>query len=355
MKWLDKLTMTPARTWRLAVDRSPTRGPENLAAASDDRSPEAHAERHPEAPAAPAARKLLKPLPLAGSAAILTTTRAQLVADIRAAGLTEAAVAAVARATAPARHEGRVAQVLTALGGVPTAGPARARFVMQLLCELHGVGGTADQSGAATLRMPWASSLGSGRKHAIDGSAWTAAILDAFWRSYHQFLLPPTAERPRIVIRPEVLGFGVAIAEEADASHIHTDLGTWIPAPADVRWAHALALRALLATLGLPAPEPAPSFAAVAALLAFDGSAIAWSRLIERLQESAQTPIPAQATDWLKEPTPAAATGTERSQEAARMPPPDHAQPGQEQTPAPVPVQDAPAAAPPDPDMPNQG
>jgi len=222
---------------------------------------------------------------LTGGEKMLLTTRAQLIADLRAAGIAEGAIMAVAQATAPARHERRVAEVLTALGGVPTVGPARARFVMQLICELHGVGGTADLSGSATLRMPWARGLGKGRKHAMDGSAWAAAILDAFKRSYRQFLLPQASEHWLTVIRPEVLGFAVALDAEGNGRALQ-ELGTWIPAPDEARWACALALRALLGALELPAPAPAEPFARIMPHLAFDGSAIAWSRLVERLEES---------------------------------------------------------------------
>lgn len=51
-----------------------------------------------------------------------------------------------------------------------------AATAMLAVIELHGIGGRLGITGAATDRMPWASSLGKGRKQATDGGAWDGAI-----------------------------------------------------------------------------------------------------------------------------------------------------------------------------------
>jgi hypothetical protein len=302
MKWLDKLA-EPVRALRAAYNSGVARGDRGFVERRDAPRQYVGSYRGMQSEP-PGINKAREPVYLSGDAKMLVTTRAQLITDLRNAGITEAAIAAVARATAPARHERRVAEVFTALGGAPTAGPTRARFMMQLICELHGVGGTADLEGTATLRMPWARELGKGRKHATDGGAWTAAILATFWRYYRQFLAPSFFEQALTIIRPEISGFVVVLTAEA-AGQQPVALGTWIPSPAEVRWARALALRALLVALELPTPAPAPSFTALKPHPAFEGSALVWSRLLERLDEMSEPASSAEGNTAGRSGTPA--------------------------------------------------
>lgn len=66
------------------------------------------------------------------------------------------------------------------------AGVRRARVLAAL--EEHGVGGPRGYVGGATERMPWARALGKGRKQAVDGEAWSAALRSAFGPDH----APPT-------------------------------------------------------------------------------------------------------------------------------------------------------------------
>jgi hypothetical protein len=87
----------------------------------------------------------------------------------------------VRRATAPARHAARVACTLAAVREFLGPDHTDAEMVAELLCDLNGIGGPfgAGGFGAATVRRPWASALGKGRRRASDGPAWMAAVESA--------------------------------------------------------------------------------------------------------------------------------------------------------------------------------
>jgi hypothetical protein len=97
------------------------------------------------------------------------TTRAALAAELNDAGVTGDAAELVLAATAAGRHAARceAARAAAAETGAP---------VTAVILDAVGVGGGLGLEGAATARAPWARALGTGRKHARDGGAWSAAI-----------------------------------------------------------------------------------------------------------------------------------------------------------------------------------
>jgi hypothetical protein len=98
-----------------------------------------------------------------------TTTRAALAAQLAEAGVTGEAAELVLAATAGLRHAARcdAARVAATETGAP---------VTAVILDAVGVGGRLGLGGDATARAPWARGLGTGRKHARDGGAWSAAI-----------------------------------------------------------------------------------------------------------------------------------------------------------------------------------
>lgn len=93
------------------------------------------------------------------------------------------------RSTARERHLARVAAAAASAadycgielppeGAAAAPADARQRMAAALALALHGVGGPLGLGGVdgRTDRPSWARRLGSGRRHAHDGSAWTAAL-----------------------------------------------------------------------------------------------------------------------------------------------------------------------------------
>lgn len=129
-------------------------------------------------------------------------TRREAEAILANVGVEGAALAALLKHTAPARHKGRVERALQAamegaakvlasarradfdpatINGGDQAEESAVAHVAALLLALDilGVGGHADAEGASTERLRPFSGLGKGRKQASDGAAWSAAIQEA--------------------------------------------------------------------------------------------------------------------------------------------------------------------------------
>lgn len=110
-------------------------------------------------------------------------TRKDLETHLASLGITGDAATAIIKETAPHRHAERVA---TARAGIDTyvqnlfyekfVLEDEAEFVFIALLDAMGVGGRMGVEGLSTDRHPAFSKCGSGRKHAGDGPAWSAAI-----------------------------------------------------------------------------------------------------------------------------------------------------------------------------------
>lgn len=112
--------------------------------------------------------------------------------ELENAGVTGVALECLLRETAPERHASRVAyarwaaeeyyldQVRIERDEMSPEGLAVAAQAV-LLADMIGVGGRDGVEGLATTRHPAFASCGKGRKQAMDGPAWDAAIRDAAW------------------------------------------------------------------------------------------------------------------------------------------------------------------------------
>lgn len=99
------------------------------------------------------------------------------------AGLTENTVEEIRRLSAPERHQERIfAAVQAAISWLTAEG--HDANLCRALCwaEARGLyGGGSKDPGSGTLRHPAFRGLGSGRRQANDGPAWTAAIEAGSW------------------------------------------------------------------------------------------------------------------------------------------------------------------------------
>lgn len=135
-------------------------------------------------------------------------------------GLPPDAAEAVRRATAPGRQAARVAAVYAALSEAvgTTVGPLREREedrgAFRRAWALARVEISMCSISSRTRRPKWASGLGRGRRQAMDGGAWTAAIATAedalYWATWRDVDDRPTAEAHVVA--------GIVLAEEAEAS-----------------------------------------------------------------------------------------------------------------------------------------
>jgi hypothetical protein len=104
--------------------------------------------------------------------------------------ITGAAADAILKETAQARAEARIEQAKAAALAAASAiyagafTDAERAALASAICRLDyvGVGGTDGCTGEATTRLEPFRTLGSGRKNARDGAAWTAAIREAGYR-----------------------------------------------------------------------------------------------------------------------------------------------------------------------------
>jgi len=112
-------------------------------------------------------------------------TRREAERTLEAAGVTGAALEALLRDSAPARHQLRVRAATEAARAwahrfYPPGIFKDNLLVMAILhADCMGVGGKDGVEGASTARHPAFRRCGKGRKRANDGEAWTAAIAEA--------------------------------------------------------------------------------------------------------------------------------------------------------------------------------
>lgn len=78
--------------------------------------------------------------------------------------------------------------------------------------ELHGIGGSLDISGGATVTMSWRRGLGKGRRQATDGGAWDAAIRSMIPSSTDDHVSPDDALMAIPFVRPVDLEWPMAYA-----------------------------------------------------------------------------------------------------------------------------------------------
>jgi hypothetical protein len=137
-------------------------------------------------------------------------TRSALLDELESAGVICSAADAIVRETAPIRHAHRIETAYaTALAesdrifgaairrdaadmgeetGTFASDQIRALAAMLCILDAAGVGGRDKVEGVGTARIPQFAGLGKGRKQALDGGAWSAAIAEAAER-----LLPGAA------------------------------------------------------------------------------------------------------------------------------------------------------------------
>jgi hypothetical protein len=117
-------------------------------------------------------------------------TRSEREAELVAQGVTGAALGFLLDETTQERHLSRVACALWAAEDYyldqcklerneMSSGAIAVMAAAILWAEVVGIGGRDDVEGLASQRHPAFDKCGKGRKHATDGAAWSAAILDA--------------------------------------------------------------------------------------------------------------------------------------------------------------------------------
>jgi hypothetical protein len=117
-------------------------------------------------------------------------TRAAQAAQFEAVGVQGAALELLLKATAPARHLGRVEATLAAATAGVNLGPGGwaeetlpSVQAARILADIIGIGGPKVEAlGLATVRLPAFQRLGKGRRQASDGGAWMAAAQGALAR-----------------------------------------------------------------------------------------------------------------------------------------------------------------------------
>ena len=190
-------------------------------------------------------------------------TRRAAAAALAAEGVTDAAAEIILDAGGVERHAARVA-------AADAAAAVCGRLAMlALVLDAVGVGGTRGLEGAATLRLPPFRGLGSGRKQARDGEAWSAALRFALLSSWTTVEVELTPEGVRIVNADDV---SVVVAARVAVREIPQE---W------AEWTRALAGRALLA---LSRGESRPDLQ----WLRFAGLARDWAALFNAADHEAE-------------------------------------------------------------------
>lgn len=129
-----------------------------------------------------------------------TATRRATAAWLESQGVTGAALDALLSETAAARHASRVAAARQAAEDYYLAACKLCRYEVGgaaltaaagsiLWADVIGVGGQDGVEGTGTSRHPALAGCGKGRKHASDGDAWSAAILQAAVETAGRFLV----------------------------------------------------------------------------------------------------------------------------------------------------------------------
>jgi hypothetical protein len=130
-------------------------------------------------------------------------------------GIGEDALSVIQRVTAPARHAARVDAASAAarrwvndLSGRESINDWERGARAALLCYLEAkglYGGGLREPGAGTQRHPTFRSLGSGRRQAMDGAAWTAAIACA--GATHVYTAPAISTEGKVQIGAALPGY----------------------------------------------------------------------------------------------------------------------------------------------------
>ena len=168
-------------------------------------------------------------------------TRVALEQELAAKGVIGSALESLLRETGPARHKARVAAARVAaeeyyLQAWQLDRDEEASEFLQvgtgaiLWADVVGIGGRDGVGGSATQRHPALTQLGKGRKHATDGDAWSAAILEA-------------AQKTDCWFRVNTAGYLVIASGIAEVA-----LHVFIPPP----WQYAVLREGLRRAAGLP-------------------------------------------------------------------------------------------------------
>lgn len=174
--------------------------------------------------------------------------------ELRQLHITGPAAEMILRREAPLRHEERTRRVLEVakeyvrerVVPFPDRPCDDALAAASFAVDLVGVGGSEDLEGTASERLPIFESLGKGRKQAVDGPAWTAAMTSAL-RS--------------------VFPAGIEFTTSTDSSRVyavgmHGDLLAEVPIDMlglPKRWLRAVASIGLLCSIGqCPRPDLLP-------------------------------------------------------------------------------------------------
>ncbi len=190
-----------------------------------------------------------------------TGTAIELRARLMDRGLPPAAIEALMRETAPARHQCRVEVAISRLWEiageqasppgspaemeaydrvvVPFSREARRARVWHLIqaiaigtADAYGVGGREGVEGLGTARYPGLDSLGKGRKQAGDGAAWTAAIAGAVIRLF-RMLAGPWRDQPHGCGTWPVLSWRPEFVERGDHHGLLVELTPTTAPPRD--------------------------------------------------------------------------------------------------------------------------
>lgn len=234
-------------------------------------------------------------------------TAAQLRERLEHAELPEAAIRAMLRETAPERHRSRIDQArCRALEMAadntaphPDMPPSTERIwcavqaVAFLVADAMGIGGRDGVEGLATARLPGLDSLGTGRKQAGDGPAWSSAIEWAAWQlaGYPEravYVAPEAADYgsppdPAVPLRwsPPPEGSGADLVVECDLDGEIRRVPVCLPTP----WLYTVAREGLRLSLGLDGwhrypRHPIDFFAPATPAEERRRSAPGWARLV---------------------------------------------------------------------------
>lgn len=182
-------------------------------------------------------------------------TRQDLFSQLATLGIEGEAAEALAKETAWARRARRIvaareamqAGAATLFEGVYDAPPSLPQYELLLVVlDLMGVGGRDGVGGAGTRRIPQFAALGSGRKQAMDGGAWTGAITDAAACIIESVGSAGSVRFLIDVVDVPTFGWELRVAIETYSSGEWSHVVSGLVEVTDARWA---ALRPWLRTL----------------------------------------------------------------------------------------------------------
>jgi len=185
---------------------------------------------------------------------ISNTTRREAETQLRELGIEGEALESILRETGALRHAGRVSRTLAAASSwcdgkdAPHADHEGCTWCLILLvADMIGVGGRDGCEGRATERLDVFEDLGTGRKQAMDGGAWMAALESAI--AHH-------VQNGANVVSP---------------GNVLVQLGEW------PRWMRSVAREGLRRSLGL---DPWHELEGVT----FDGEPKEWAEVVNRAE-----------------------------------------------------------------------